>query len=297
VGYGLVNTAYERELENQVREITVEYDDYTVTATVEPEAKLPGRLELKARENSPSRKNFDTLVETLRGAIEDGQPLYARFLRVYFLDGNGDEVKPEAPVTLTVRYNEKLDFGDASAPGVVLLEDETTAGEINREVELSHHKRATTFSFSQQETGLLCTFISGNPDCEAGTLRAAANGISARVRYSAEALIPDGAELTIRELEPDSREYVKAVAQLEDVPEDAVVRVFDLRATLNNLLLKPDRVTETQITCRQSAQNAKVVRLWDGRVRRCALTRLDNGRARVSFKTGSFGLFAVIYTE
>ena len=69
IGFGLVNKAYDHQLEKLPRDVSAEYGGYTVSAHVEPSAKIPVHAELDVREILPGDDGYDRMLSDLRGAL------------------------------------------------------------------------------------------------------------------------------------------------------------------------------------------------------------------------------------
>ena len=62
IGFGLVNAAYDREIEKHHRDLTADTEGFSVTAGVEPEAKIPAHAALNVTEIVPGDPDYDRLL-------------------------------------------------------------------------------------------------------------------------------------------------------------------------------------------------------------------------------------------
>ena len=302
IGYGLVNRAYDRQIEKQHRDLSAEYEGFSIAAGVEPEAKIPAHAELDVKEILPDDENYDRMLGELRGAITEGELGYARFLQVGFVDEDGAEVTAQAPVTMTVTFDGKMVGDKDFVPGVAAMGDEVT---VNSDVTLERAKQSCAFSFTQDVGEPLCLFAAGTLSYGEGTLKAKQGKQSASAAYTAEAMIPDGAELDFHEIEPDTEAYDACVAMMgEAMPEGddivanaAAVRFFAVNITFNGVPVRPAVPVAVTLDADQKADEAELVRVKDGAALVCQTSTRKGGRLVVDYNADRFGTFAVIYAE
>ena len=289
VGYGLVNRAYENHLTGQTRTLQAEDGGITVTAVVEAGAELPVDTAMVVK--GISGKKYD---RKLNRALHDGDALtYARFMEIGFVDADGAAVWPGAPVSVTVEIGEHISGGSGQTPGVALVGDDGVS--VSREVALERENSAASFSFEQQDfEGVIGVFTTGVLKCRRGSLKAEDGDARAQLTYAASSGVPDGSELTFREIGQGDSEYAELLAKLDDVPGDAEVRFFEIGLERNGVDYNLDDTAQLEITCRQQASDAKVVCIEDGRTLRAELTQRKNDHCAVKVNANTLGIYALI---
>ena len=289
VGYGLVNTAYERKLAKQAQRLVGEGDGITVTAVAGAEAALPenARVVVRGAEGDASR-----LRRLAKALGSDSALSFVRFVEIGFTDEDGRTVEPQAAVSLTVEFGQSAGSGSLR-PGVALMKDKRA--EVDRAVVLTRRSGGSSFAFEQRDfDGVIAVFATGVMKCRRGSLSATDGDARAALNYAASAGVPDGAGLTLRTIDAGSGRYDDLTAQLAaaaQIPEGAAVRFFELGLELNGIGYNIDDVAAVEIDCGQSAGGARVVCLEEGRA-----TGVSSNGSVVRFNTNTLGVFAVIYT-
>lgn len=118
-------------------ELTCRGEDYTITVQFGAEAKLPEGVELTATEYLSDSEEYQTYLQQAAEAMaEKGQEetvLFARFFDVQFLL-NGQSVEPEAPVSVTITYDDPVDIGeDVNCQAVHFTENGTEVLDVEAE--------------------------------------------------------------------------------------------------------------------------------------------------------------------
>ena len=292
IGFGLVNKAYDHQLEKLPRDVSAEYAGYTVSAHVEPSAKIPVHAELDVREILPGDDGYDRMLSDLRGALAGSALAYARFMKIGFVDEDGARVEAQTPVGLTVTFNEKLTGGkDLMTGAAVMTEPVALTGAT-----FENDKHACTFSFTQDVSAPVCLYAAGTLEYKEGTLKAKQGKQSVSVNYTAEAMVPDGATLEFYEIEPDSDAYAACLATLGGTLGGADVRFYAVNVSLNGVPVRPAVPVAVTLDGNHKGAAAELVRVKDGAELVCQATP-RKGKLVIDFNADRFGTFAVVYSD
>jgi len=295
IGFGLINRAYGHEIEKTHRDVSFESEDFTVNLGIDPEAKVPAFAELNVREILPGDASYDSMLSELRGKLGESALAYARFLAIDFVDETGNDVTVKAPLTVEVTFNEKMVGDKGLTAGVAGMSGSI---DLNTDVDLNRKKSACAFSFTQDVNDVLCLYAAGSVNCKEGTLKAKQGQQSVTVSYTAEAMIPEGAELDFHEIEPDTEAYDACVAMMgEAMPGEGVTtRFFAVEVSLNGIPVRPAVPVSVTLDGSQKAATAELVRVKDGAELVCQGTPRKGGKLVVDFNADRFGTFAVEYS-
>ena len=300
VGYGLVNEAYDRLIEAQPGKLTAEYEDYAVTASFQPEAGIPARAFLSVREILQGGEEFDAVSSALSGALlEAGQGVAssARFLDIGIVDEWGEPVETQAPVSVTVTFQQDMGQDGAMTPGVAYVRGSSAT--VDRSVGFIRDSWSTTFSYQAESFGNpTAFFLSGQLEGRKGSMSAADGDMDVKLAYGAKAGLPKGVEVSLRVIRSGDAEYESLLNQLRrsaEIPEGAFVRLCEIELTYNGIAMDPARDIKVEINCLKDAADARLVRLNDGKAMNIHFYRRKSGRSATRFTTSRLGVFAVVY--
>ena len=308
-GYGMVNLAYDREIEKHHREQTVQTEDYIITAGIEAETGIPAHAVLNAREIERGTERFDSLAEAAQACLDDredaGTLSYARFFEIEFVDEDGAVVTPAAPVQYEIGVPERFSYGKTLLPGAVIFGDEGCE-DIEGEVVVTRKNVLGTggrvFSFEVEGApAVVGVIVSGDVRVRTEKnekLRGRVEGVNVAVVCPEAARVPLEAELTVTEILPGDAAYHTCLNQLGEGfdPEAETARFFEIDANLNGLRVVPAEAVRIEIICGGTAQAARVVRLNDALPLETEVTPRKN-RTEVAFETDAFALFGVVYAK
>ncbi|MBR2189058.1 MAG: hypothetical protein IJ860_06600, partial [Eubacterium sp.] len=103
--------------------------DYTVTLEYNEDAGIPAGAELSVTEISSASRTYQSYIRKTAHALEDTDAAdicYARFFDISILS-EGEKVQPEAPVTVTIDFDEEIAAGESSTFNAVhFTEDNQT---------------------------------------------------------------------------------------------------------------------------------------------------------------------------
>ena len=324
VGYGLLNVAYERHMggtlvkaeatvdpeagETENPEVTpaptlypnqraAESEGIRVTADLTKSSLIPKDAQMVIEVVSPEDEGYDAYVELLRESLTEGELGYARFVEVHFLDDQGNEVVPEEGIALTVTHLEKLNASRALKPGVATIGGGDGVS-FNTDVSLSRADESSTFAFEQDEFGgVICTYVSGDLKYKKNAIEAATDGATAKLGYTAEAGVPAGCALQLREILPGSEEYALCMGHLENLSDKETVRLFEVGVTLNGMDIQPRGPITLTFNLFQSGETARALRISDGQTCEARLTHRLNGMTSVRFDSDGAGIYALVFGE
>ena len=309
-GYGMVNLAYDREIEKHHREQTVQTEDYIITAGIEAETGIPAHAVMNVREIERGTERFDALAEAAQACLDEqeedaGRLSYARFFEIEFVDEDGTPVTPAAPVQYEIGVPERFSYGEKLLPGAMTFDDEgceIIEGEVAVTRKTVLGKGGRVFSFEVEGAPeVLGVIVSGEVQLRTEKnekLRGQADGVNVAVVCPETAAIPMEAELTVTEILPDDAAYHTCLNRLgEDFdPEAETARFFEIDANLNGIKVVPAEAVRIEIICGKPTQAARAVRLNDALSLETEVTPRRTC-TEVAFDTDAFALFGVVYAN
>lgn len=293
IGYGLVNEAYARSIPGVRQTLVAQDGGMTITADVPADAMLKGSVRLEVDLIGRSDDRFEDCVEALRDELGGDELGWARCIRVRFVDSEGNRVKPQVPVTLTVDYSEKLAASVTLTPAVATIGADV---DIDRHVTLTRRGSACRFEFEQSDfDGIICTYVAGDMRYGSNVMKVKGDGNTLRLACTAASKVPAGAALSLKEIKPGSGAYNRYLSQI-DVGLNETVRFFEVKLSYNGMTVEPEGHLTLSLNCAQDASAARVAHLDSGRVRNARLSHRKNGRVVVDFDANGVGVFGVVFS-
>ena len=317
VGYGLVNTAYERLhkgtlVENtdlgleepveetapvELEETVVEKADVYVTANYDADEDVPDGATVQVNVIKPGDEGFDAYVDLMRETMDSDDELgEARFIEVRLVDGAGEAFEPESPVSLSVTYVDSLNASRALHPGVATIGGKDGI-DFNPDVRLTRLDEGCKFEFEQADfEGVICTYVSGALKYKKNAVEAEDGDVNAKLAYDANSRVPAGTELNLREIKAGDEDYDLCLAHV-DAEKGETVRLFEVSLALNGMSIDPVGEITLSIACPEKARSVRVIRVGDDESFPAKLTRRKNGKLSVKFKADDVGIFALCFAE
>jgi len=312
VGYGRVNLAYDRKIERQHRELTAEGTDFTVTASFDPDAKIPARAVLDVREAEWGTGEFDGLADDAEAWVNAGTGAslnFARFFELSFIDVEGDAVEPQGPVSYTIAFNDRISVSGGLTPVVAAIDDKgdfAPIEEASLENARVNGRKGSECHFTlvppledEPDTAYVGAIVTCEPDYRAGTLSAKIPDHAAAIDYEAEAKVPDGAGAVVEWIEPGSLAYGRSISAVRgeiELQPGKLPMLCDVDIELNGIRIDPAQPVTVTLTVKAAGEGVRVIRVSDGREMDAELTR-KGSRAVVKFDTDSFSAFCLCFED
>ncbi|BAK47270.1 hypothetical protein CXIVA_13040 [Clostridium sp. SY8519] len=202
--------------------LTYQADDYTVTVSFDKAAQLPKGVKLKVHEitKDSAKKDYEAYQAGALKTLQNKDSRVSRLKSARFYDisfeKDGKTVEPSADVSVSIRYRDAIQtysekniqavhFKDNGKKEVVSLRTEGTSARASAKVK---EVRFDADSFS----------VYGIVDTEkiaSGVITADGTSATVEVSYKTDAGIPEGAELKVKEIRKDTKEYQNYLKQSE----------------------------------------------------------------------------------
>ncbi len=202
--------------------LTYQADDYTVTVSFDKAAQLPKGVKLKVHEitKASAKKDYEAYQAGALKTLQNKDSRVSRLKSARFYDisfeKDGKTVEPSADVSVSIRYRDAIQtysekniqavhFKDNGKKEVVSLRTEGTSARASAKVK---EVRFDADSFS----------VYGIVDTEkitSGVITADGTSATVEVSYKTDAGIPEGAELKVKEIRKDTKEYQNYLKQSE----------------------------------------------------------------------------------
>ena len=221
-----------------------------------------------------------------------------RAVEISFEDENGDKADPDAPLNLTLSGEA---IADAADPVVVRIDGDGNAEE-------AEGRDYGELVYLEEESSPIYAIVETH---EITTRYISADGSNYRisVAYDAQANIPDDAELSVSEIEPESEEYQGYLAQAsEKLPENRSAgdaRFFDISIISNGEEIEPASEVSVMIEYEQPlelGENSEVLAVHfteDGALLNSEVETSDgeDGGSKVCFKQDSFSITGTLVSN
>ena len=181
------------------RVLTADGASYEITVTYGEDAKIPDGARLAVKEITEEEAYQDYVSRTGETLGRDLVDSYARFFDISILDEDGKEIQPAAEVKVQIRL---LDQEVKENMEVVHFGQSPELMDISRDKDLL---RFDTKGFSVFAVVVI--------DTEEGSYVFHGDGYTVTVTHTAEAKLPLGTILTVRELDPESDAYIQRLGQ------------------------------------------------------------------------------------
>ena len=139
--------------------ITANGESYTITASYDELAGIPVGAELSVREVLQGTDEFEGYLSDSAAelGVENDDVSFARFFDIEIVDTNGDKIEPDAPVGITIAYNDPVDTNEFLS--IVHFANEGT--EVISDVSISEDGKE--ISYEQSSFSVTGTIQTGNP--------------------------------------------------------------------------------------------------------------------------------------
>lgn len=205
---------------------------FAVSAVVGADAKVPADVTLSATELDKDsegfayRKYYDEALAALKKESKDVKGISS--IRFYDIslesESQGDEVEPDAPVSVKIECNEGIKVSDADQVRIVHFAEnkngsiEAKVLDNNRnKVEATIDENSAKLTEAEFETdGFSVYAVVGTETITEEIITADGSTYEVKVTYGPDAGIPEGAKLKVSELTEDSQEYADYKEQTAD---------------------------------------------------------------------------------
>lgn len=203
--------------------ITAEGDTYIITVSYNKEADIPEGATLDVKEITNSGKSYTDYVKRAAEALVKGEELpfvNAASLFDISIMADGKKVEPKAPVEVKIEYTKAENLNETSEVGAVHFKESTfkTEAEVMDINVQGEDGKVDGVTFTTESFSIYAVIII---DKEAGTFVVEDENYKVTIAYTKEANIPIGTEMTVRQIEYGSDEYLDLWHQtVEKLNED-----------------------------------------------------------------------------
>lgn len=223
----------------------------------------------------------EAAISDIAGAVEGENVTVNRVhaVDITFRDADGQEIEPLIPISVVMGVNEQTQSADA----VVVHVD----GEGNAEV-LEQTGKGNEVSFDAEAFSIYAIVVTEK------YISANGEAYNIQVSYNSEAGIPDGASLSVEEIE--AQEYLSIAS--EALGADKAVRLarfFDISILANGREIQPDGPVTVKVALDESveADEVKVVHFGKADV---DIISVEEDAGTLFFQTESFSVYGIVYT-
>ena len=172
---------------------------WEIIVTYDEDAQIPEGAELKAREITDTDEHQEYVTKTQETLGCETDDSSARFFDISILDKDGNEIQPSAAVSVKIRL---LDTEIVESMQVVHFGEKAELMDVRRD--------AASLNFYTEGFSV---FAVVTVESEEGSYVFRGDGYTVKITHTAEAQIPLGTILTVRELDPESDEYIQRLGQ------------------------------------------------------------------------------------
>ena len=249
--------------------LTAEGDDYSVSAEIGKNAKVPADTELQTFEIKEGDDGYDEYYQEALKALENefGEAKKIKAIKFYdiSLEAESQEgsVEPKSDVNVKIEYDKGIKMEDADSVHIVHFGDKEAEvlDKSDNNVETNVEKsKMTETSFATDGFSVFAVIVIEN---EEGTLEVDQDGYKITINYSKEANIPVGTELVVEEIDPDSEAYAeyweKAIQKINEGVKQtnaegpaplkglSEMEFFDISLHYNGKEIEPDTPLDVHI--------------------------------------------------
>ena len=314
----------------EARTLKVDQADYTVEVDCPAEANIPKDAKLKVREIKTGTAEYNGYYEKAQKAVASGDETdisFARFFDISF-EVDGKEIEPEAKVEVKITYDDKVEVPEKGKVKSVHFGNKTEVLDVKTN-EKNGKMDEVKFNADSFSVYAILGTEKGTEDVEGktDTLTKTLDNITFNASYSADAGLPDGTDLVIKNV--DAKDYTNATKDALGDVEIVGEKYFDISFEYNGKKIEPK--TDVDVTITLSGDDAftegngvKVVHFADGdetpevinasvsggkakeasapakanilqkAVRALALKKTESV---ITFKSSSFSVYGVVETE
>ncbi len=253
----------EVKLLSKKKELTAEKekkDDFTISAVVDKDAKVPEDVFLQAAELTKDTEGFDYdkyYKDALKVLKKDADNVKGiKTIKFYDIsleaESQEESVEPKAAVNVKIAYDDGLKVKDADNIRIVHFAEQKN-GEVKAEVldskenkvETTVNKKSEMTEASFDTEGFSVFAVAETDELAGGIVTADGSAYEVTVKYGADAGVPDGATLEVSELTKDSEEYQKYMEQTAEAVGTAV-EDLDYLKLLDISIMDGDEKVEIQ---------------------------------------------------
>lgn len=282
----------EAEVEPRILSFTGSANRVDVTVLYEEGAFPEGTtMQVKAVWDRPV---IDAINETV-ASDENVEVVRVQAVDITFYDAEGNEIEPSKPIQVTMKSN-AVPQTATDKPVVVHVDNEMGTSVMNTEtpVEAEDHKEAVTFeagSFSVY--AMVYTLETYYTSFDGETFKIT-------LGYTSEAELPEGAELDVREILPESEEYNRYLEQISaefGYGNGAVPfgRFFDISIRKDGEEVEPRSKVSVSIELDEMPSEddeVSIVHFKDDTIE--TIEQVKNDASALQFETDSFSVYGVI---
>jgi fibro-slime domain-containing protein len=296
----------EEEDESPLRTLTVDNRNCAVMATVPSEAGLSEDAELLVKQVKADSKQYRSHWKKTEQMLAEDSSLYGAdetetvvpefdsfmLFDISFTE-NGQEVEPDAPVSVELKLKAKKLVGTENA--LVLHFDQKNGAEVVENQNVDCDEKGNVTATFESEAFSYYAFVVTR--IEKNVLASDGKNYKITVSYGTDAGIPEHADLAVQELKEDAYEdYLARTAVAMDAAGFAYARIFDISivdSEDSSVTYQPQAPVEVKIELMDAEtekQPFSVVH-FD---REPEILEADTDGNKVSFSTDGFSAYAIV---
>ena len=241
-------------------------NDYTITVKCDEKANLPEGTKLKVKEIRKDSK--DTAEQTLyKGyykkatkAVRDEagnkkkELKFARFFDISFETKDGKEIEPSTKVNVKIEYDKAVDMKEVDDIKAVHFEEKlgVVKTELIKADATVKNEKMTKAGFDAKKFSVY-GLVGSERTLETSVLTAEGKTYKITVTYDDAAGIPDGAELSAKEIAKGSDDYNKYLKKsakelkINNEKDISSARFFNIEITKDGEKIEPDAAVKIKI--------------------------------------------------
>ena len=241
--------------------------DYTVTATIGKEAKLPADITMRVAEILPGTEIYEHYREIMAETLEEDEEIgdFARIFDIAFItvvDGEETEIEPQTEIDVQITFREAIAVTEETDVQAVHFEENTPeimdVSTDSLEAAANDDEAIDTLTFSSDSFSVYGFFQKVKKTVKVITASGATFTVD--VTFNSDAGIPDDAELIATEITPNDanydiyREQTALALGADDVK---LPGLFDLGIYVNGEKIQPEAPVSVAISLNEGIQEGE----------------------------------------
>lgn len=240
--------------------------DYTITVKCDEKANLPEGTKLKVKEIRKDSKDkaeqtlYKEYYKKATKAVRDDsgdkkkELEFARFFDISFETKDGKEIEPSSKVNVKIEYDKAVDMKKVDDVKAVHFEEKlgVVKAELIKADATVKNEKMTKAGFDAKKFSVY-GLVGSERTLETSVLTAEGKSYTIKVSYDEKAGIPDGAELSAKEIvkgSDDYNKYLKKSAKelkIKNEKDISSARFFDIEITKDGEKIEPDAAVKVKI--------------------------------------------------
>ncbi|MBR4462544.1 MAG: hypothetical protein IKS51_08205 [Erysipelotrichaceae bacterium] len=277
--------------------IDSEGETYKVTVTYDENSNIPANAVLDVREITSEDEEFYSYCNELKETITD-EIRYLRLFDISIIDEDGNKIQPENDVNVKIALQDYEKNDELNHNAVHFNED----GELDLiDVELSTEEEVTSVEF--ETDGFSVYAVVDTETITAEYLTADGETYLISVTYGPEAEIPEGAVLSVSEIESGTEayeEYIDLTAENLEVENGDIeyARFFDISILKDGEEIQPKAPVNVRIELAEGLNSyAEAIHFGEETEKldsEVTDTENEDMESAIVFETDGFSVYAVV---